>query len=183
MHRHTEMHKKVQNVCNVKFKINVIHPFYFKWLVLQQDYSTNSFISVWLQHYSRMDGGRRRRRRREGRVDWLVLALWMDSVVVENWYHSQRRRERETLGRSWNEKNRCTANRGRGASPAVDIKCIYTQACVFFLPAASSLSYPPPLFSVTALKGLMFILKDIGSHVLARSRACEQSSFRTPRRC
>lgn len=115
---------------------------------------------------------------RRCRVDWLVLALWMDRVVVENWYHSSRQRERETLGRSWNEKNRCTANRGRGrdrgASPAFDIKCIYTQACFFFfLPAASSFSSPPPLFSVTALKGPMFILKDVRRHELTHTRACD----------
>lgn len=79
------------------------------------------------------------------RVDWLVLALWMDSVVVENWNHSQRQRQRETLGRSWNEENRCTANRGRGrdieVSLAVDIKCIYTQAC-FFSSLSKFLQFP-----------------------------------------
>lgn len=79
------------------------------------------------------------------RVDWLVLALWMESVVVENWYHSQRQRERETLGRSWNEKNRCTANRGE--SPAVHIKCIYTQACCFFSSCSELLQFPStPVF-------------------------------------
>lgn len=35
-----------------------------------------------------------------GEEGGLVLALWMDSVVVENRYHSKSQRERETLGRS-----------------------------------------------------------------------------------
>lgn len=35
-----------------------------------------------------------------GRGDWLVLALWMNSVVVENRYHCESQRESKTLGRS-----------------------------------------------------------------------------------
>lgn len=35
---------------------------------------------------------------------------------------------------------------------AFDIKCIYTQACFFFLPSASSFGSPPPLFLRDCLK-------------------------------
>lgn len=101
-----------------------------------------------MQHCSGVDGWR------GCRVDWLVLARWMDSVVVENWNHSAR--QRETLGRSWNDENRCTANRGGRETwkqvGAFDIKYIYTQACFFFLPSASSFGSPPPLFLSDCLK-------------------------------
>lgn len=94
------------------------------------------------------------------RVDWLVLALWMGCVVVENWYHSQRERERD-LGEIMKWKEQVYSKQRERERARSDIKCIYTQACFFFLPTASSFSSPPPPFSVTALKGLMFILKDI----------------------
>lgn len=54
-----------------------------------------------------------------------------------------------------------------------DIKCIYTQACFFFfLLSQSSFSSPPPPFSVTALKGSMFILKDIRRHERTHTLTC-----------
>lgn len=149
---------------------------YLAALAFVQDNSTNNFISVWLQHYSRMDGWMEEG---GGRVDWLFLALWVDSVVVENWYHSQRQRERETLGRSWNEKNRCTANRGRGASPAVDIKCIYTQAC-FFSSRSKFLQFPSTPFFCHCLKRA-HVHPQGHQQPHSHTRACELSSFRTLR--
>lgn len=123
-------------------------------------------------------------------VDWLVLALWVDNVVVENWNHSQRQRERETLGRSWNEENRCTANRGRGrdieVKLAADIKCINTQACFSFLPLSKFLQFPStPSFSdclkwTWATSGFMYsTLSTICTH--AHMHVTELSSYSTLR--
>lgn len=92
-------------------------------------------------------------------------------VVVESWYHTQTRRERETLGRAWNEENRCTANRARDRGAILSV-FILKPVFFFFLPSQSSFSSPPPPFSVTALKGSMFILKDIRRHERTHTLTC-----------